>query len=155
MAFTISGFWAAIGGALFTYQAQTVNQGDFAPSISLLLLTIVVLGGVTSLPGAMLGTVFIGLLKYGGLSTAAQLLASGLGVLLILMFWPGGAAQVYYGARDALLRKVAARHGLIVPSLVADAQTEAVDDKDEAADALRHAASLATLARSPEPASAP
>ena len=151
-AFTISGFWAAIGGALFTYQAGTVNQADFAPSISLLLMTIVVLGGVTSLPGAMLGAAFIGLLKYGGLSAAAQLLASGLGVLVILMFWPGGAAQAYYGARDALLRKIADRHRLVVPSLVADTQTEVLDDKDEAAEALRHAATVAALA--PEAAGA-
>jgi branched-chain amino acid transport system permease protein len=151
-AFTISGFWAAIGGALFTYQAQTVNQGDFDPSISLLLLTIVVLGGVTSLPGAMLGTAFIGVLKYGGLSLAAQNLASGLGVLLILMMAPGGAAQAFYGARDALLRKVADRHGLVVPSLVADAKVEARDDQQEAAEALRHAAAVASLGRRPEPA---
>ena len=154
-AFTISGFWAAIGGALFTYQAQTVNQGDFRPDISLLLLTIVVLGGVTSLPGAMLGTVFIGVLKYGGLSQAAQLLASGLGVLLVLMFWPGGVAQAYYGARDALLRRIADRHHLVVPSLVADTQTEALDDKDEAAEALRHAASVAAFAPEPEPVGSP
>jgi branched-chain amino acid transport system permease protein len=151
-AFTISGFWAALGGALFTYQAQTVNQGDFDPSISLLLLTIVVLGGVTSLPGAMLGTVFIGVLKYGGLSQAAQTLASGLGVLVVLMITPGGAAQAYYNARDALLRRVADRHGLIVPSLVADTQTEALDDKAEASEALQHAAAIAALA--PEPAGA-
>ena len=157
MAFTISGFWAAIGGALFTYQAQTVNQGDFAPAISLLLLTIVVLGGVTSLPGAMLGTAFIGLLKYGGLSAAAQLLASGFGVLLILMFWPGGAAQLYYGVRDLLLRKVADRRGLVVPSLIADTRTDVVDDQVEAAEALRHAAAVATLApeRAPEPVGVP
>lgn len=122
-AFSIAGFWAAVGGALFAYQAQTVNQGDFDPSISLLLLTIVVLGGVTSLPGAVLGTAFIGLLKYGGLSPAAQNLASGVGVLLILYVAPGGVAQAYYGARDGLLRVLADRRGIVVPSLVADTAT--------------------------------
>lgn len=119
-AFGISGFWAAIGGALFAYHEKTVNQGNFDPSISLLLLTIVVLGGVTSLPGAVLGAAFIGVLKYGGLSPAAQNLASGAGVLLILYVAPNGAAQVYYGARDALLRVLAARRNVVVPSLLAD-----------------------------------
>jgi len=138
------GFWAAIGGALFTYQAQTVNQGDFRPDISLLLLTIVVLGGVTSLPGAMLGTAFIGLLKYGGLNPQAQTLASGLGVLLILYIAPGGAAQAFYGIRDGLLRWVAARRGILVPSLVADAREDQVSEEIEQ-QALRTAAAAKSL----------
>jgi branched-chain amino acid transport system permease protein len=143
-AFTISGFWAAIGGALFAYQAGSVNQGDFDPQISLLLLTIVVLGGVTSLPGAMLGTAFIGLLKYGGLSAAAQNLASGLGVLIMLMVAPGGAAQIFYGVRDSLLRKVADKHQLMVPSLVADQRAD--EDTVDEAEALRSAASARSFA---------
>ena len=119
-AFSIAGFWAAIGGALFAYHEQTVSQGNFDPSISLLLLTIVVLGGVTSLPGGVLGAAFIGALEYGGLTPQAQSLASGAGVLLILIVAPGGVAQVYYGVRDVLLRALAQRRRVVVPSLVAD-----------------------------------
>jgi branched-chain amino acid transport system permease protein len=150
-AFVISGFWAAVAGALFAYQSQTVNQGDFDPNQSLLLLTIVVLGGVTSLPGAMLGTAFIGLLKYGGLNPQAQTLASGLGVLLILYVAPGGAAQAFYGIRDALLRWVADRRAIVVPSLVADTREDDVAEEIEA-QALRTAAAAPSLhveARSP------
>ena len=143
-AFVVSGFWAAVAGALFAYQSQTVGQGDFDPSESLLLLTIVVLGGVTSLPGAMLGTAFIGLLKYGGLNTQAQTLASGLGVLLILYIAPGGAAQAFYGIRDGLLRWVAARRGILVPSLVADAREDQVSEEIEQ-QALRTAAAAKSL----------
>ena len=143
-AFALSGFWAAVAGALFAYQSQTVNQGDFDPTESLLLLTIVVLGGVTSLPGAMLGTAFIGLLKYGGLNPQAQALASGLGVLIILYIAPGGAAQVFYGARDAWLRWVASRRGIVVPSLLADSREDEVSEEIEA-QALRTAAAAPTL----------
>ncbi|HET6910001.1 MAG TPA: ABC transporter permease [Mycobacteriales bacterium] len=143
-AFVISGFWAAVAGALFAYQSQTVNQGDFDPNQSLLLLTIVVLGGVTSLPGAMLGTAFIGLLKYGGLNPQAQTLASGLGVLLILYVAPGGAAQAFYGIRDAMLRWVADRRGILVPSLVADTREDEVSEEIEA-QALRTAAAATSL----------
>jgi branched-chain amino acid transport system permease protein len=146
-AFVISGFWAAVAGALFAFQAQGVNQGDFDPSESLLLLLIVVLGGVTSLPGAMLGAGFIGLLKYGGLNPQAQVLASGLGALIVLYVWPGGVAQVFYGARDGLLRWVADRRGILVPSLVADAREDAVTEQAEA-EALRTAAAAPTLALS-------
>jgi branched-chain amino acid transport system permease protein len=146
-AFVFSGFWAAVAGALFAYQAQTVGQGDFDPSESLLLLTIVVLGGVTSLPGAMLGTLFIGMLKYGGLNPATQILASGFGVLFVLYVLPGGMAQIYYGARDALLRQIADRRGILVPSLIADAR-EGAPSTEVDADALRSAAEAPALVAS-------
>ena len=139
-AFVISGFWAAVAGALFAFQAQTVNQGDFDPNESLLLLTIVVLGGVTSLPGAMLGTAFIGLLKWGGLNPNTQILASGAGVLVILYVAPGGVAQWFYGARDGILRWIADRRGIIVPSLLADSREDAAVEDIDAAEVLQGAA---------------
>jgi branched-chain amino acid transport system permease protein len=139
-AFVVSGFWAAVAGALFAFQAQTVNQGDFDPNESLLLMTIVVLGGVTSLPGAMLGTAFIGLLKWGGLNPNTQVLASGAGVLVILYVAPGGVAQWFYGARDGLLRWVADRRGIIVPSLLADSRDDSAAADLDTAKALQVAA---------------
>jgi branched-chain amino acid transport system permease protein len=122
-AFAISGFWAAIAGALFAYHQKVVENQAFDPSVSLLILLIVVIGGVTSLPGAMLGAAWIGVLRYGGFSPQVQALASGVGVLLLLMVLPGGLAQGFYGIRDGLLRWVAERRGIVVPSLVADVQT--------------------------------
>src|SRR5205807_9817968 len=38
---------------------------------------------------------------------------------------PGGLAQGFYGIRDSLLRWVADRRGIVVPSLVADVQVPA------------------------------
>jgi branched-chain amino acid transport system permease protein len=124
-AFAISGFWAAIAGALFAYHQKVVETQAFDPSISLLILLIVVIGGVTSLPGAMLGAAWIGVLRYGGFSPQVQSLASGVGVLLLLWVLPGGLAQGFYGIRDALLRWVAERRGIVVPSLLADVQAQA------------------------------
>jgi branched-chain amino acid transport system permease protein len=121
-AFAISGFWAAVAGALFAYHQKVVETQAFDPSVSLLILLIVVIGGVTSLPGAMLGAVWIGVLRYGGFSPQVQALASGVGVLLLLWVLPGGLAQGFYGIRDSLLRWVAERRDVVVPSLVADVQ---------------------------------
>jgi len=123
-AFAISGFWAAVAGALYAYHQKTVETVSFSYDVNLLLLIIVVIGGVTSIPGALLGTAWIGLLRYGGFSSQFQVLGSGVGVLLLLYFLPGGLAQALYGARDSLLRYVAARRGILVPSLVADARSE-------------------------------
>ncbi|MDQ1396960.1 MAG: branched-chain amino acid transport system permease protein livM [Acidimicrobiaceae bacterium] len=122
-AFAISGFWAAVAGALFAYHEGNINTAAFAPDLSLMLLIIVVIGGVTSLPGALLGTLFIGILKYGDINPGFQLLATGFGALLLLYVVPGGLAQLFYGTRDGALRWIAARKDIVVPSLVADVRT--------------------------------
>jgi hypothetical protein len=41
------------------------------------------------------------------------------------MFFPGGLGDLVYRGRDAALRLIAGRRGLVVPSLVADARTTA------------------------------
>ncbi|HVV77360.1 MAG TPA: ABC transporter permease [Mycobacteriales bacterium] len=119
-AFAISGFWAALAGALFVYQQGALDQQSFIPDTSILLMMIVVIGGVTSLPGAIVAAAVYGMLQYGGLGQQAQLLATGAGSLILLMVAPGGLAQGMYATRDAFLRVIAKRHGLTVPSLVAD-----------------------------------
>ncbi|MEO6206393.1 MAG: ABC transporter permease [Candidatus Limnocylindrales bacterium] len=124
-AFAISGFWAALAGALFAYHQEAIDSSAFSVDRSLELLIIVVIGGLTSLPGAILAALWFGFLRYGPIhGSTAQLLTSGLGVLLLLLFLPGGLAQVYYSIRDAFLRWVAQRRGIPVPSLVADALTD-------------------------------
>jgi branched-chain amino acid transport system permease protein len=123
-AFAFSGFWAAVAGAMFAYHEGNLNTAAFAPDLSLMLLIIVVIGGVTSLPGALLGTLFIGILKYGDINPGFQLLATGFGALLLLYVVPGGLAQLFYGTRDVALRWIADRKHIVVPSLVADVRTE-------------------------------
>jgi branched-chain amino acid transport system permease protein len=127
-AFVISGFWAALAGALFVYHQGTLDQSSFDSDVSILLMTIVVIGGVTSLPGALLGATYLGVLQYGGFGTRTQILATGVGVLILLMVAPGGVAQGFYGTRDALLRAVAKRRGILVPSLVADRRAASLDE---------------------------
>jgi branched-chain amino acid transport system permease protein len=132
-AFAISGFWAAVAGGLFAYSQGVVETQAFDPSLSLLILVIVVIGGVTSLPGAILGALWFGVLKYGPWSAQVQQLASGVGVLVLLWVLPGGLAQVFYGVRDSGLRWVAQRRGLVVPSLIADVrEAEAAFGSQEA-----------------------
>jgi branched-chain amino acid transport system permease protein len=97
----------------------------------------------------MLGTVFIGALLYGGFSPQIQALATGVGVLLILMMLPGGLAQVMYMARDGILRWIADRRGIVVPSLVAD-----IRDPD-AADHAPDPAETDVFSRAAEAVTAP
>ncbi len=130
-AFAFSGFWAAIAGALFAYHEGALDNKAFVPEFSLTLLIVLVIGGVTSLPGAILGTIYIGILQYGDLSSGAQLLATGIGALVLLYMFPGGLAQIFYGIRDAALRFLATRKGIVVPSLVADVRATGADDEGD------------------------
>lgn len=122
-AFAISGFVAGLAGSLVAYQNTVFSAGGFSPEQSIALFVMAVIGGVGSLAGAVLGAVYlVGLPLLPGLRDIRfiQLLTSGIGVLLVLNFLPGGLAQGVYDLRDAFLRRVARRHGLHVASLVAD-----------------------------------
>ncbi|HEX9775171.1 MAG TPA: ABC transporter permease [Actinomycetota bacterium] len=127
IAFALSGFIAGLGGALLTFQQLgmgDVGQGNlFGTSFSINLFVLVVIGGVSSPIGAFLGTLYFigGSLFFPGF---AQLTTGILG-LVVLMFIPGGLVQVVFGVRDSILRVVAMRQNIVVPSLFADYSPEA------------------------------
>jgi branched-chain amino acid transport system permease protein len=57
-AFAISGFFAAVAGALLAYQQRSVDQGTFTMLASIDVFIFVVIGGLTTLPGALLGAIY-------------------------------------------------------------------------------------------------
>src|SRR5207237_364920 len=98
----------------------------------------VVIGGLTSVPFAVLGAVsfeafvLFGPRFYQGLGqtfiAVVPLLLTGPLLVLDLYFYPGGSAEGGFQARDKFLRWVARRHNLVVPSLVADRRVEAEEE---------------------------
>jgi len=125
-AFASSGFVAAVAGALYAYHQQQLRPDRFPADLSIFLFSMVVIGGLGSTTGAILGAVVIRGIQYF-LPYEFSLLGTGFGVLLLLLFFPGGLGQLFYMGRDAYLRWVAERRGLLVPSLVADRRAAAVD----------------------------
>ena len=123
-AFAISGFMAAVAGGLLAYQQGAVDSGTYTAVESIKVFAMAVVGGLTSLAGAIAGAVYlVGFLRLPGLRgiQLIDLLATGVGLMILLLFFPGGLAELGFRARDAFLRWVAARHDIHVPSLVADA----------------------------------
>jgi branched-chain amino acid transport system permease protein len=141
-AFALSGFLAGLAGALLAYQETVFSPGGFTPEKSIELFVMAVIGGVGSLAGAVLGAVYVvGLPLIPGLRDIkfVELLTSGLGLLFLLLFLPGGLAEGLYRIRDGILRKVAARRNLYVPSLVADSLVvEKAADEHALEDAAEH-----------------
>jgi ABC-type branched-subunit amino acid transport system ATPase component/ABC-type branched-subunit amino acid transport system permease subunit len=136
-AFSLSGFIAGVAGALFVYQQSSVDAASFRAEESILIFSMTVIGGISSLPGAVLGAVFVKgvpLLPVLRDIENVELLSSGLGLLVVLVILPGGLAEGCYRIRDAYLRRVARRRDIHVPSLVADSLV--LDDEASDADLL-------------------
>jgi branched-chain amino acid transport system permease protein len=60
--FAVSGFFAGIAGALWAHTAGYISPADFAFPQSILILAMVVVGGLGSLPGAVIGALILILL---------------------------------------------------------------------------------------------
>jgi branched-chain amino acid transport system permease protein len=127
IAFVISGAIAGFAGALYVLHQRGLNTDSFNADVSIRLFSMVVIGGLGSLPGAVLGAVYVRGVEFF-LPPAYALLASGAGILLLLLFLPEGLGGLVYAVRDAYLRRVARRRQLLVPSLVADRRIEEAEE---------------------------
>lgn len=116
--FAVSGAIAAVAGALFAYQQQGVAVGDFAVQNSLTVFLMVVIGGLGSIAGPLLGAAFVASTSL--LFPAFVVPVTGLMAVGVLLLAQGGLSELFFRGRDALLRRIALRHRLHVPSLVAD-----------------------------------
>lgn len=122
-AFAISGFVAAAAGSVFVHHQQALGTQPYQPFENLVIFATVVVGGITSLPGAVLGALYFQSAKWL-LPGEWQALASGVGVVLVLLILPRGLGGLVFSLRDHYLRSVARRKGIVVPSLLADSRVE-------------------------------
>jgi hypothetical protein len=74
----------------------------------------------------------------GNVVTIIRYSLSGGGLLFVLYFLPGGLWQFVQRRRDDLLRRVANRRGLLVPSLVADRRVDSVEGTEAPAEDEDH-----------------
>ena len=131
-AFALSGVLAGLAGALFMYQQHGFQQGAsiLDPENSFTIFAMGVIGGLGSVVGAIIGAGYLTFVNYSSFTKEplSRLFASGVGVLIVLMIFPSGLGGVVYDLRDRILRLVARRRGIVVPSLLADVRVEEVTD---------------------------
>lgn len=126
VAFATSGFLAAMAGVLIVGGQQALYPGGADPQSSIDAFVMVVIGGLGSVTGVFSGAVYLEALTWfrpdvpHGLQRLMTVMGSGVGLVVILMFLPGGVGSVVFQTRDRWLRAVADRRGIIVPSLIAD-----------------------------------
>jgi branched-chain amino acid transport system permease protein len=126
-AFAMSGFFAAVAGALFAYLESAIDPTFFTPDRSITVFAMAVIGGLTTVGGAVAGAVYV--VGFDYFLPNYSLLATGAGMLLVLMFFPGGLAELGFTLRDSFLRTVANRRRVVVPSLVADVRVAEVEQE--------------------------
>jgi ABC-type branched-subunit amino acid transport system ATPase component/branched-subunit amino acid ABC-type transport system permease component len=113
----VAGAIAGIGGALWDVLENGVGGSAFPPQTSVLVFSIAVVGGLSSVSGALLGVAAIELLIFLIEQTSSQggqlsSLGTGAVMLLVLIAFPGGIGEAVERLRDAVVRRVARRRGL-------------------------------------------
>jgi branched-chain amino acid transport system permease protein len=137
--FLLAGVIAGVAGALHVQFLHGLNPGTYAPNMSMEVFATAVIGGLGSLAGALSGIVLFQYLQSITALGDVRLLLTGTGLLVVLYALPGGFGQVFISIRDRLLRRVAARRGLLVPSLVADKRVDEGGPPPQEAELLEQA----------------
>ena len=127
--FALSGSLAGLAGALFVHHQQAIGEQPYFAGENFTVFTMVVLGGIATPLGAVLGALWMQGTRWF-LPGEWQLLASGFGVLLVLLILPGGLGGLVLQLRDRWLARIAVGRGLDVPGY-----TPASLDVDQAEDA--------------------
>ena len=122
-AFAVSGAVAALGGALLAFQQQAVDAETYGLTVSIDVFVFTVVGGLTTPAGALLGAAYFEGIRLLGPAVGIphlEVLATGAGLLALLLLLPGGLASAVFRVRDGWLRRLAVRHQIAAPSLVRD-----------------------------------
>jgi ABC-type branched-subunit amino acid transport system ATPase component/ABC-type branched-subunit amino acid transport system permease subunit len=107
-AFAVAGGIAGLGGALFGNAARQIRFGEahFQIADSLQVVNMVVIGGLGSVIGPVLGALWIrGLPTFFPGDPVIGLVTSSIGFLFMLMYFPGGFVQIAYRVRDVAVAR--------------------------------------------------
>ncbi|HVF76456.1 MAG TPA: ATP-binding cassette domain-containing protein [Acidimicrobiales bacterium] len=106
-AFCIAGVLAGVGGALIAHSLSRVSGSTFPIDSSINVVAMTVIGGISILSGPLLGALYvIGVPEFVELD-AAGLAATQAGWLILILYLPGGLAQLMLPVRDRLVALIA------------------------------------------------
>jgi branched-chain amino acid transport system permease protein len=114
IAFALSAFFAGLAGGIFALSIGTVDEASFTIMISLMVLAMIIIGGVGSIQGAVLGAVFFQLLDMKiiklilGNDPSAQVWSPfimGAALVLVIIFAPKGIVYMLYQFKLKITQK--------------------------------------------------
>lgn len=103
-AFVVAGMSAGLAGALHMVALQRVGEQTYPAATSILVFSMAVIGGVSSIGGTLAGVALVQWLGY--LFPRYQFLMAGVGLLILVMVTPGGLGHAYEQARDKFANAV-------------------------------------------------
>ncbi len=91
IAFALSAFYTAWAGGLYAYLVRYINPESFNIGLSISFLSMIVIGGLGTIPGSVLGAAFYVAVPelFRGIKDAPGLVF-GLSVVLVMVFMPSG-----------------------------------------------------------------
>ncbi|AMS45467.1 branched-chain amino acid ABC transporter permease [Aminobacter aminovorans] len=93
--FIISSFFTGVAGGLYAYWIEYVSPGDFTIMTSLLLLAMIVVGGLGSIWGSIIGAILFTLIPhFADTYVGVTNLIVGLAVVLIILLRPAGLSSL-------------------------------------------------------------
>ena len=105
-AFAFAGFLAGVGGAVYGFSLAQISPSSFPVGLSFDAAAMAVIGGLGLLAGPAIGALYIaGLPRYLPLDNAG-LAATALGWLLLVLYVPGGIAQLIRPIRSRLIARL-------------------------------------------------
>jgi len=116
LSFAVSSFYVGVAGSLLAYQARIISPENFPLSVAIDHLGMIIIGGLGSVLGSILGAVFLTLLPevlrlatsvLSGsfphlvqLFTPLKVAVFGLTIVLFLVFEPDGLADLWRRVRN-------------------------------------------------------
>jgi len=91
LAFAVSAFYAGIGGSLFAHLVGFISPESFNLLVSIQFLSMIVIGGLASILGSILGAILLTALPYflSGIKDLPMVIY-GACLILVVMFEPHG-----------------------------------------------------------------
>ena len=94
IAFALGSLWAGIGGVIFAAKTTFINPASFTVWESVIVLSCVVLGGMGSIPGSIVGAMVLILVpEYLRAFSDYRMLMFGVVLVIMMVFRPGGLIQ--------------------------------------------------------------
>ena len=107
--FMVAGFLAGVGGALYGHSLSVTGAEAFPTDLSISIVAMTVIGGIGILAGPLIGALYIiGVRNFLPLDSAG-LAATSFGWLLLILYVPGGIAQLIEPLRDRIIRRLSGR----------------------------------------------
>jgi branched-chain amino acid transport system permease protein len=146
LAYTMGGMWAGLAGAFFATRIYAIDPTSFTFQTSVLILILIVIGGLGSLPGVIVGAIVVNVVpEFLRVVADQRILIYGIALIAMMLFRPQGIwpavrrkPKPFYGLQDEETEELSGR-------LLRDHQEhEAIEDR-------RHEGAGHRVARPGEP----